>query len=78
MSVPVLNSAANMNATGAYISIQHSNMEQNIMSHPNMTLLYRGDDGYTDDSASDDDSMPGLVNDSDDEDMDDKAEGVQQ
>ena len=43
-----------------------------------MTLLYRGDDGYTDDLASDDDSMPGLVNDSDDEDNDEEADVVQQ
>ena len=42
MSIPSLDSAATMDANGAYISIQHSNMEQNILSHPNMTLLYRG------------------------------------
>ena len=78
MSIPVLDSAATMDANGAYFSIQHSNMEQNILSHPNMSLLYRGDDGYTDDSASDDDSMPGLVNDSDDEDNDEEADVVQQ
>jgi hypothetical protein len=39
-------------------------------------LLYRGDDGYTDDSASDNDSMPGLVNESDDEDLEDDPDEV--
>ena len=78
MSVPVLDSAATVNANVAYTSIQHSNVEQSLLSHPNMTLMYREEDGYTDDSASDEDSMPGLVNDSDDEDMDDEADDVQQ
>ena len=46
---------------------------------PNMTLMYRGDDGYTDESASDEDSMPGLVNDSDDDDdMEEEADVVYQ
>ena len=35
-----------------------------------MTLVYRGDDGFTDESASNEDSMPGLVNDSDEEEAD--------
>ena len=38
--------------------------------------MYRADDGYTDDSASDNDSMPGLVNESDDEDLDDDTDEV--
>ena len=78
MSVPIMDSAAIMDVTGAYINIHHTNMEQNILSHPNMTLMYRGDDGYTDDSAHDDDRMPGLVNESDDEDDEEEADVVQQ
>ena len=78
MSLPIMDSAANMDVAGAYITLHPTNLEQNILSHPNMTLMYRGDDGYTDESASDEDSMPGLVNDSDDEDDEEKADGVHQ
>ena len=63
---------------GAFPTIHPTNMEQNILSHPNMTLMYRCDDGYTDDSFSDEDSMPGLVNDSDDDDDEEEAEEVYQ
>ena len=41
-----------------------------------MTLAYRRDGGSTDGSASDENSMPGLVDDSDDEDDDEKADMV--
>ena len=78
MSVPIMDSAANMDMAGAYITIHPTNMEQNILSHPNMTLMYRGDDGYTDESASDEDSMPGLVNYSDDADDEEEADVVYQ
>ena len=78
MSVPIMDSAATMDVAGAYIAIHSHIMEQNILSHPAMTLAYRGDDGCTDESASDADSMPGLVNDSDDEDDDDEADMVYQ
>ena len=78
MSIPIMDSAANMDVAGAYITIHSTNMEQNILSHPNMTLIYRGDDGYTDESASDEDSMPELFNDSDDEDDEEEADVIQQ
>ena len=39
MSVPVLDSAVIVHATVAHTSIQHSNEEQSILSHPNMTLM---------------------------------------
>ena len=67
MSVRILNSAATMDMPGGYLAIHSQIMEQSILSHPAMTLAYRRDDGSTDGSASDEDSMPGLVNDSDDE-----------
>ena len=76
MSVPIMDSAANMDVAGAFISIFPTTMEQNILSHPNMTLMYRSDDGYTDESDSDEDSMPGLVNDSDDDDDEEEADIV--
>jgi hypothetical protein len=67
ISVPILNSAATINMAGGYFPIQSKSMEQSILSHPAMTLAYRRDDDSTDGSASDEDSMPGLVNDSEDE-----------
>ena len=74
MSVPILDSAANIDMTGGYIAIHFHIMEQSILSHPAMTLAYRRDDGSTDGSASDEDSMPGLVNDSEDENDDEEAD----
>jgi hypothetical protein len=76
MSVPILNSAATMDVAGSYLAIQSQSMEQSILLHPAKTLAYRGDDGSTDGSASDADSMPGLVNDYDDEGDDEKADMV--
>jgi hypothetical protein len=63
-----MDSSATMNMTGGHLALQPHYMEQSILSHPAMTLAYRRNDGSTDGSASDEDSMPGLVNDSDDED----------
>jgi hypothetical protein len=76
MSVRILDSAATMDMPGGYLAIHSQIMEQSILSHPAMTLAYRRDDGSTDGSASDEDSMPGLVNDSDDEDDDEEADMV--
>jgi hypothetical protein len=65
MSVPILDSAATMDVAGAYLATHYQFMERSILSHPVMTLAYRGDDGSTDGSESDADSMPELVNDTD-------------
>jgi hypothetical protein len=76
MSVPILDSAATMDVTGASLAIHYHLMKQSILSHPAMTLAYRGDDGITDGSDSDADSIPGLVNDSDEKDDDEEADMV--
>jgi hypothetical protein len=74
MSVPVLDSAAIMNLPSGYLAIESQIIEQSILSHPAMTSAYSRDDVSTDGSASDADSMLGLVNDSDDEDVDEEAD----
>ena len=73
MSVPILDSAATMDVAGAYLATHYQFMEQSILSHPVMTLAYRDDDGSTDGSESDADSMPELVNDTDNQDQDEDA-----